>query len=246
MKLKQILIISGVVVGLLIITAIASLTVESQRFKVIETDPTEDKVSTIAPFVTLTFNEPVKSVGSATLDNTKVTTKIDDKKVKVLLSNLSAGTKSTLTLKSIESKSGKKLAEYIYTFTPQYMDFVSLSPEAQKELVNKSSSGQIDGDPFLNIQFPHYESTPDGNYIIVLKPTVLTNGVAVLNVAFTLELGYSETDQPQVPNDVAERLYQHVIATIKRLGGNPDKYEITYSNAYLNEKYAFDDENHGD
>jgi hypothetical protein len=208
-------------------------------FRLKSTSPDVKSVATVSPFVKFSFSQPIKSVKEVSLTSGEVTRELDksiDGNVVTASfdTSLVEGQKYTLKITGITSKWFNNVIEQTtITFTPTYQDYDSLSEDQKRSLVSQSNSGQID-DPFLNNKFP---IAGDGFYVDASRESG-TKDILVEVVILSEVFNYDTNSQVFVTNDKAEEYYKKAMELIKKNKGVPEKYLITYSNPYLNQKYS--------
>ena len=207
-------------------------------FRYMNSNPALDSVATSSLALRLSFSQPLQSTDQVFIDNEIVNdTSIDGSTLVVSLENLKLIDGQTYSLK-IRHLSSKwfnfKINEINRVFTVEYVEYNQLSDEQKKDQVSRSNSGQI-SDPFLNNQFPLLD-----NSLVYQIEANTTNGT--INVFITFYDEVPDYDNGglsiQLPDDKAEEYRKKAIQTIRDNNGDPDKYNITYSNNYLNSKYS--------
>lgn len=232
-KNTRILIISAL--ATIIALTIGWLTLDGLMLRLTATNPTSDKVSTVAPFIDFYFNHNIEKIDSAKLDNNKIDTKITNNQIRIMLpKDLSSQSEHAITIQGVKS-SFRSIGSVTFKFTPKYIEYKELPEDTRKYLTNESNSGQID-DPFLDNAFPITPVTED--FTIDFTTNNYTNR-AEITVSFLAEAPNDETGEtPQLSNEEAERMRTRLLDYIKSQQGKPENYDITYSNLYLNKKYA--------
>ena len=226
-------------VATLLLLTVSFIAFDILSFRLKSTTPDRLAVATITPYVEFTFSQPIDSVREVTLvtgDSTvELERDINDKTIKTKFEGtLVENAVYNLTLKDVRSKwFDGVIPEVTYTFVPTYRDFNTIPEEQRQELNRPSNSGQIN-DPFLNNQFP---LATDEFYVDVNR----YEGEQKLNVEVVILAEVYSPDtgtQAQVSDEKAEELHTKALEFIKKHGGKPENYIISYSNAYLNKKYS--------
>jgi len=207
-------------------------------FRLTSTSPNLDQVATSSNTIIFRFSQPIKSVESVSVKNTVVNQSIDNSEITIPLSQgvLSKDEVLDISIKGIESKQFNNRIDRIdRSVTVKYIEFNELSDEQKKLSIQQSNSGQVD-DPFLDNAFPlldeQYRYQIDANTAGFTRTINVT--ITFLDEAPDYDNGGKIT---QLPNDVAEEYRKSALEMIRRYKGDPDHYDITYSNNYLNEKY---------
>lgn len=219
--------------------AIAVAILSFYPFRILSTTLTNDSVATTTPYIDIHFSQPLASVDEIKLtqntESRSLTHTINDRTLRVLIyENLKENSSYTLTLNGIKSKwMGAVLSKQTITFVARYLAPNQLPEDQQKELVQRSNSGQVD-DTFLNNQFPLAQ---DGYYIDLYNggsPDAIYLKLVILKEVYNPDTGM----RAQVSNQEAEEYRNKALKLVKEHGGDPKKYKFTYSNDYLEQKYA--------
>lgn len=221
----------AIIVTVIIIAAAYHLLV----FRVTKTTPNPLEFPTITPHIDIYFSKDVKSIGDFIFNGEKDAGKIDinGNRIRFTFSNsYNDGYEYKLVLTDIKSSSGDNM-DYTYAFTAKYMRYSDVPDDIQKASIEKSSSGQVD-DPFFNNYFPMQTSD-----FQIEHPRNQDNQREVLVVTFLKEVfNYDTNTRVTVSDEEAEELRKKTLDYIRSRGGTPEKYNISYDNAYLEAKYG--------
>jgi hypothetical protein len=227
------------VIGFIALIAVALLIFNVLIFRVYEYEPDQNNVPTSARIIRVGFTQPIKQIGTITLDGAEVNQEqieLDGRSVIITLTeNLTDGRLTTLELKDIDSQwFGASIKTVTTQFTPKYIPYDRLSDEQKRAAVSASDSDQSD-DPFLNNSFP---LRGEGYSIEASKATAGTQ--IFVSVTFYKDIPDYDVSETAVgmSDQEAEAARTKALKTIKDKGGSPDKYVIRYSNSYLNQKYG--------
>ena len=241
MNRRTLFIILGLALGAGIIIALLFFTVV---FRVTKITPDKNNFPSFAQYVDVYLSQPVASVDTVQFNgiDAKKNVTISGNKVRYASNDkFTQDSESTLILKGITSKNGRKLS-VTYSFTPKYIDFNNLPKDVQKESQNKSSSGQQD-DPFFNNYFPMVDV--DDGFEIEYDTNPDTSAVSLYVTFYSEVFNYDTNQQTILPNDQAETMRTKVLDYIKKMGGKPEGYTIHWKNTYLENKYNPNAESEG-
>lgn len=231
---RQIIIMSGII---LMVVAIVALAYHLLVFRVTKTIPVNNTFPSFVKYVEVYTSQPIKSVGSVTLNSVPATGNVEINGNWLRYNNPDVFTKDTemtLVIQDVTSERGSSI-DITYTFTPRYMDFSDVPSEVRERSIDKSSSGQTD-DPFFNNYFPIVNRDDSYEIELIYDKTHLTE--RVLYVTFYEEVyDYDTNQQNTLPNDQAEAKRLKVLEQIRSMGGKPENYHIQYANQYLEHKY---------
>ena len=232
---KRVLIVLLAIV-FIIITFVA---VDKLIFRQTNSDPNLSSVATSSVSLQLFFSQPIKSIGKVTIANATIDgSSVEGSSILIPLNSIDLKEDTTymVTVNSIQSEwFNNKITTLTKSFKAKYVDYNQLSDSQKKKSVDQSNSYQID-DPFLNNYFPIMG--PDYTYQIEALNTE-DNSIQVTITFFDEVPDYDNGGKiTQLPNDIAEKYREEALKKIRDSGGDPDKYVITYSNDYLNQKYS--------
>lgn len=234
-KIRKIIITAS---ALLAIALVSWLLYDNLVFRFKSTSPDLSSVATSSVHIKACVSQPIKTVGEVSFNNTPLDSSdftVEGRCIKIPLEDLSEKQVYTVKIERVESKwFANKIPEVSFSFTPRYIEFSRLSTDQQKAQINASNSNQID-DPFLNNTFPiitdtfvlEIENGGDGKTVFL--------DVTILSEVPDYDNGGKIT---RVSDSEAEKVRADVVKLIKDRGGSIDKYFVTYSNSYLNEKYG--------
>lgn len=207
-------------------------------FRLTTTSPDLDRVATSSSKIIFRFSQPIKSVETVTINNTVVNQTVNGKEITIplALGVLSKDEVLDISMKNIESEQfNNKIDQIDRQVIVKYIEFDELSDEQRKISIQESNSGQVD-DPFMDNAFPlldeKYRFQIDANTAGFTDTVNVT--ITFLDEAPDYDNGGKVT---QLPNDTAEEYRKSAFELIRRHKGDPDHYDITYSNDYLNNKY---------
>lgn len=224
----------------LIIVTILIIIVTYNRFvfRMIAAEPDITKIPTSSKSLSFTFSQPVRSIGKTTINNKIIYPVIKENTVQLPL--ISLGLKDGDTVRIVienilSTEFNNKIDSFTKVGTVKYVDFSGLSEQEQKKAIDSSNSGQSD-DPFMQSVFPILDE--QYRYQIDATTSVIDSSMSVI-ITFLSEIpDYDNGGKiTQLPDETAEEYRKSALDTIRKRGGNPDKYTITYSNNYLNNKY---------
>jgi hypothetical protein len=223
---------------IIVIIIVIGIALDNGIFRLKSTNPSLNNIATSSAEISFTFSQPIKSIGSIEIDGTVIpNTSVKGNTIRIPLATVGIedGINYSVELTDIHSYWFNATIKNINSvFKARYVEFDKLSNEQQKYQVDNSNSGQVN-DPFLDNIFPilkekyQIEATnvEDGEHVSLYVtffdevPDYDNNGAAI-----------------QLSNDTAEQYRREVLTTIKDNKGEPDKYQISYSNIYLNTKYG--------
>lgn len=231
---KKLLIAGG---ALLLIGTVSWFTYDSLFLRVAASTPKSQAVPNTAQYIKLHFNDRITSIGGITFGDTKARYDIDGTTITVYRPGdiLETDKSYRITLRDIQTQRKKAPAELVFSFRAKYIPFSDQPEEIQNTSTGASDSGQVN-DPFFLLpnpigateDLPFYITTYAGQH--VESPYV--------EVTFLSEVRDFDTGKrQQVSHEEAEQLYSQALDYIRSRGGTPEKYDIRFSNDYLNDKY---------
>lgn len=152
---KKPIIIAAIIVGIMALAYFIYFSFFT--FRVTGTTPSSSPLMTATPFITFSFNKPLKSVESAvgySANSVELVSgyTIDGSKLKVSLNSLEPQTQVTFVLKGVVSTDEYTINEYKFSAKTIDTDFDKMSKEQQQEvLIRQDAYGQAVYDPILDV-----------------------------------------------------------------------------------------------
>jgi hypothetical protein len=223
---KKVIVIAGTVAAVIIVSLLGTQVIRNLHFRISGTEPNVKKVSTISPFLKVSFNRTLSKTGLDVIGNPATLVKSYAVSGKILTINLGtplqSGRTYSITINRIQSADGEKITNQQFVFKPSYIESTKLSADQQRALLLQQSNGDLKADPIL----PHLPySTIDFDLETNLAPDPNNPGP---KVKLTADLFINNADA--AGGDAAVAKYkQEVRDYISSLGLNPDNYDIAYN-----------------
>lgn len=126
-------------VGVVMVLGIASNT----GFRVLNTDPATSKITTITPFLKVTFSEPLSKDGLSVSADPNIidSTSIDGSTLTIMLqAPTTEDTTYKITLNSITSTTGNTIKNKVFSFKPTFTNPVGLPEDQEKVLKERDNN----------------------------------------------------------------------------------------------------------
>jgi len=219
---KRLLALAVLIVVLLVGYAVYGV-IKDSTFRVINTNPPVSDVASVAPFFNIQFNRNLKVNGLKVTANPNIITsyRVSGSFIYIDLQvPLNTNTKYTISVSGIVDSEDQKLANQLFSFTPQYVPPQDLSSAQRQALLKQQVNyNQQHNNPILEY-LPH--TTPD--FTLNYTYTKVNNKQQLVLIAQLF------IPQAQANNitATANQEEQEVISYIQSLNLNPNNYQIQY------------------
>lgn len=216
-------IILALVFGLLILAS--WFIYNSLVFRVTNTNPNTNNISSIAPFFKINFTKNItdKNLSVTSSDSSTVRSiEAKDKTVTVTFSSLELDKIYTISLNNVESSSGDTIKDKYFSFTTKDIAYDKLPKDQQQGIIdNQSFFSGANSDPILS-----YMPASSLHYTMTPSFTADSDGKNVLTINVKLLL--SNADIGPGEKKVVASYKKEALGYIKSLGFDINKYTFVY------------------